>query len=53
MFNSNSDVKVTANHILVETEDECKKIMKEIDSKKITFEDAAKKYSTCPSGKSS
>lgn len=40
---------VSAKHILVETEEEAKKIQQELESKQITFEDAAKKYSTCPS----
>ena len=40
---------VSAKHILVASEDEAKKIKTEIDNKEITFEEAAKKYSTCPS----
>ncbi len=40
--------EVTASHILVETEGEIKQAMEEI-SKGLSFEDAAKKYSTCPS----
>ncbi len=40
---------VSAKHILVATEDEAKKIKAEIDNKEISFEEAAKKYSTCPS----
>lgn len=39
---------VSAKHILVETEEKAKEIKKEISSG-ITFEDAAKKYSSCPS----
>ncbi|MCR4945253.1 MAG: peptidylprolyl isomerase [Clostridium sp.] len=38
-----------AKHILVETEEEAKKIKDEIESKAISFEEAAKKYSSCPS----
>lgn len=38
-----------AKHILVEDEEEAKNIKKEIESKVISFEDAAKKYSSCPS----
>ncbi|WP_143315995.1 peptidylprolyl isomerase [Clostridium sp. HBUAS56017] len=38
-----------AKHILVATEDEAASIKAEIEEGKITFEDAAKKYSTCPS----
>ncbi len=40
--------KIRARHILVETEDEAKKILEEIRGGK-SFEDAAKEYSTCPS----
>ncbi|MBE6047676.1 MAG: peptidylprolyl isomerase [Clostridium sp.] len=39
----------TAKHILVADEAEAKDIKAEIESKSISFEDAAKKYSTCPS----
>ncbi|HIP30839.1 MAG TPA: peptidylprolyl isomerase, partial [Sulfurospirillum arcachonense] len=37
----------TARHILVETEKLCNKLKKEIKSKEITFEKAAKKFSKC------
>ena len=40
---------VSAKHILVDSEEEAKNIAEEIKSDKITFEDAAKKYSKCPS----
>jgi len=40
----------TAKHILVETENECNKLKKEIQSKEITFEKAAEQFSKCPSG---
>lgn len=40
---------VSAKHILVAGEDEAKKIKAEIENKEVTFEEAAKKYSTCPS----
>lgn len=40
---------VTAKHILVEDKDLCDQIKKEIDENKLTFEEAAKKYSNCPS----
>lgn len=40
---------VSAKHILVDSEEEAKNIAEEINSDKITFEDAAKKYSKCPS----
>ena len=40
----------TAKHILVDTQEECNKLKKEIKSKETTFEEAAKKFSKCPSG---
>lgn len=40
---------VVAKHILVEKEEDIKKIKQEIESGVISFEDAAKKYSICPS----
>lgn len=40
---------VTAKHILVASEEEAKKVEEEIASGSITFEDAANKYSSCPS----
>jgi peptidyl-prolyl cis-trans isomerase C len=40
--------KVSAKHILVETEENAQKIKEEIEGGK-AFEDAAKEYSTCPS----
>lgn len=40
---------VRAKHILVAEEEECKKILDEIQSNEKTFEEAAKAYSTCPS----
>ena len=40
----------TAKHILVETAGKADKIKKEIEEGKKTFEEAAKEYSTCPSG---
>jgi len=40
---------VSAKHILVANEEEAKKIKVEIDKKELSFEEAAKKYSTCPS----
>lgn len=43
--------RVSASHILVKTENECLNILKDIVDKKITFEDAAKKHSLCPSGR--
>lgn len=43
-----SDAQVSAKHILVDDEEQAKKIAKEIEEGK-SFEDAAKEYSTCPS----
>ena len=40
---------VNASHILVDTEDKAREVYDEIASGKISFEDAAKKYSSCPS----
>ena len=40
---------VSAKHILVATEEEAKNIQKEILAGNLTFEEAAKKHSTCPS----
>ena len=37
------------SHILVDSEEECKEIHKKIVSNEITFEDAAKDHSKCPS----
>ena len=44
-----SGATVNASHVLVKTEDEAKAILADINAGKITFEDAAKKYSSCPS----
>lgn len=41
---------VSAKHILVETEEKCNEILATITSGEKTFEDAAKEFSTCPSG---
>ncbi len=50
-FNPNLDVhEVRASHILVKTRPEAIKIKKEIESGQISFEDAAREYSLCPSG---
>ncbi|VVB80651.1 Foldase protein PrsA [uncultured archaeon] len=40
---------VNASHILVKTEKEALDILHQIVAKEITFEDAARKYSFCPS----
>lgn len=41
--------QVSAKHILVDSEELANKIKAEIDNNEISFEDAAVKYSTCPS----
>ena len=41
--------QVSASHILVKTEKEALDILKQIMEKNITFEEAAQKYSFCPS----
>ena len=43
------EATVAASHILVSSEEEAKKIMDEIAAGTISFEDAAKQYSSCPS----
>lgn len=40
---------VSAKHILVEQEEQCKDILAQIESGAKTFEDAAQEFSTCPS----
>ena len=40
---------VRASHILVQTQDEAVKIKKDIEAGTISFEEAARKYSLCPS----
>lgn len=50
-FNPNIDVQeVRASHVLVKTRKEALQIKKDIKNGDITFEDAARKYSLCPSG---
>ncbi len=44
-----AEESVNASHILVETEEKANEILAEIKAGKISFEDAAKKYSSCPS----
>jgi len=41
--------QVKASHILVESEDMAIEILAELEGKELTFEEAAEKYSTCPS----
>jgi len=43
-------MKASARHLLVQSENECQEIKKNISECKITFEEAAKKHSLCPSG---
>lgn len=50
--NMESVKEVSAKHILVQTQEEAIEIKAQIDENKITFEDAAKKYSMCPSKQS-
>ena len=40
---------VSASHILVETEDKAKDVLAKIESGEMSFEDAAKAFSSCPS----
>ena len=47
-----ADESVNASHILVATEEEALDILAKINGGEISFEDAAKAHSTCPSGQS-
>ena len=50
-LNPNLDIhEVRASHILVKNRSDAVKIKKDIENGKITFEDAARQYSLCPSG---
>lgn len=40
---------VTASHILVDDEDKAKEILEKIEKGEMSFEDAAREYSSCPS----
>ena len=44
-----ADESVNASHILVETEDKALEILAKINAGEITFENAAREFSTCPS----
>lgn len=44
-----SQETVAASHILVETEEKAKDVLAKIESGEMTFEDAAKAFSSCPS----
>lgn len=48
-MNTDEITQVRAEHILVKTKAEADSIKSQIESNKISFEDAAKKYSLCPS----
>ncbi|MBR6722836.1 peptidyl-prolyl cis-trans isomerase [bacterium] len=51
-FNPNLDIReVRASHILVSSRKEALQLKKEIKNGEITFEDAALRYSQCPSGR--
>ncbi len=41
---------VSASHILVDSEDKAKEILADIEAGKVSFEDAARQNSSCPSG---
>lgn len=45
-----TEEKVSAKHILVESEEKCARIKEEIEKGEKTFEEAARESSTCPSG---
>lgn len=45
-----TEEKVSAKHILVDSEEKCIQIKEEIEKGEKTFEDAAREFSTCPSG---
>lgn len=46
-----AEESVNASHILVDSEEKANSILADIRAGKISFEDAARRYSTCPSGK--
>ncbi len=46
---TNETTQVRAQHILVETKEEAQNLKQKIDSNEISFEDAAKANSKCPS----
>ena len=55
-YNENKDqfvqgATVNASHILVDSEEKANEILAKINAGELTFEDAAKEFSTCPSGK--
>jgi peptidyl-prolyl cis-trans isomerase C len=46
-----AEESVNASHILVDSEEKANEILADIHDGKISFEDAARQYSSCPSGK--
>lgn len=46
-----SGTTFNASHILVESEDKANELLDQIRAGEITFEDVARRFSTCPSGK--
>ena len=46
---TNEITQVRAEHILVNSQSEAADLKKQIDNKEISFEEAAEKYSKCPS----
>jgi len=44
--------QATARHILVSSEEACTNLKNDITDGKVSFEDAAKQHSSCPSGQS-
>ena len=50
MYENSNRVAVRASHILVDTKEDALQLKNSIESGKISFEDAAQKYSKCPSG---
>ena len=48
-MNNNGITEVRASHILVLDEQQAKDLKTKIDNNEISFEDAAKEYSQCPS----
>lgn len=46
-----SGTNYNASHILVDSEDKANELLGQINAGEITFEDAARQFSTCPSGK--
>lgn len=47
--NFQEDATVSAKHILVDSEEQANEIKEKIDNGELTFEEAAMKYSSCPS----